>query len=162
MALKAHLMRRAGFGTTRGELEELAGKSYEDIVEDLLHPERIDDLNEDYIKRFDKYLKLQNPQLISFISGEKIEDDQLSRDHVIPWSYLYSDDIWNIVYVKKTENSSKNNKIPSREMIEKLKIRNKELLKKLEENNLTNLKIYKELEISIKNGYVDKFWNGCR
>jgi len=52
MALKAHLMRRAGFGTTCGELEELAGKSYEDIVEDLLHPERIDDLNEDYIKRF--------------------------------------------------------------------------------------------------------------
>ena len=52
LALKAHLMRRAGFGATRGELEELAEKSYEEIVEDLLHPERVADLNEDYLRRF--------------------------------------------------------------------------------------------------------------
>ena len=52
LALKAHLMRRAGFGATRGELEELAEKSYEELVEDLLHPERVADLNEDYLRRF--------------------------------------------------------------------------------------------------------------
>ena len=52
------------------------------------------------LKRFDQYLDIENPNHICFISGDKIEDD-LSRDHVIPWSYLYSDDIWNIVYVKK-------------------------------------------------------------
>ena len=52
LALKAHLMRRAGFGASRSELEELAEKNYEEIVEDLLHPERVADLNEDYLRRF--------------------------------------------------------------------------------------------------------------
>ena len=52
LALKSHLMRRAGFGATRGELEELSNKSYEDVVEDLLHPERQDDLEEDVLKRY--------------------------------------------------------------------------------------------------------------
>ncbi len=35
----AHLMRRAGFGATRDELEQLAEKGYEATVEKLLHPE---------------------------------------------------------------------------------------------------------------------------
>ena len=39
LALTAHLMRRAGFGATRGELEELAARGFEAVVEDLLHPE---------------------------------------------------------------------------------------------------------------------------
>ena len=39
LSLVAHLMRRAGFGATRSELEELALKPYEDIVEDLLFPD---------------------------------------------------------------------------------------------------------------------------
>ena len=33
IALVSHLMRRAGFGATRTEIEELSEKSYEDIVE---------------------------------------------------------------------------------------------------------------------------------
>ena len=39
IALIAHLMRRAGFGATRDELEALDARSYEAIVEELLHPE---------------------------------------------------------------------------------------------------------------------------
>jgi len=35
----AHLMRRAGFGDPRQELEERAAKGYEAVVEELLHPE---------------------------------------------------------------------------------------------------------------------------
>ena len=40
LSLYAHLMRRAGFGARRQELEEYAAKGYEDVVEDLLYPER--------------------------------------------------------------------------------------------------------------------------
>ena len=50
--LKAHLLRRAGFGATRAELEEIQDKSYEEVVEDLLFPERFPDLDEDYIQRY--------------------------------------------------------------------------------------------------------------
>ncbi len=52
LALISHLMRRAGFGAGRDELEELSSKSYEDVVEDLLHPERQEDLQEDALKRY--------------------------------------------------------------------------------------------------------------
>ncbi len=39
IALMAHLMRRAGFGATREELEVRVAKGYEATVEELLHPE---------------------------------------------------------------------------------------------------------------------------
>jgi Protein of unknown function (DUF1800) len=39
IALMAHLMRRAGFGAGRDELEARAWKGYEATVEELLHPE---------------------------------------------------------------------------------------------------------------------------
>ena len=55
-ALVAHLMRRAGFGATRAELEELALKSYEEIVEDLLNPEDFPEVEEDVLNRY--YLEL--------------------------------------------------------------------------------------------------------
>jgi len=39
VALMAHLMRRAGFGATRDELEARVARGYEQTVEELLHPE---------------------------------------------------------------------------------------------------------------------------
>ncbi|MQF65323.1 DUF1800 domain-containing protein, partial [SAR202 cluster bacterium AC-409-J13_OGT_754m] len=37
--LMAHLMRRAGFGATRDELELRTSKGYEETVEELLNPD---------------------------------------------------------------------------------------------------------------------------
>ena len=39
IALMAHLMRRAGFGATREDLERYVARGYETMVEELLHPE---------------------------------------------------------------------------------------------------------------------------
>ena len=54
VALLAHLLRRAGFGATRDELERYAAQGYEATVEELLHPENappaLDD--EDLIRRY--------------------------------------------------------------------------------------------------------------
>jgi len=52
LSLIAHLMRRAGFGGTRAELEIYAAKGYEAVVEDLLHPERFPGVDEDILKRY--------------------------------------------------------------------------------------------------------------
>ncbi len=52
LSLTAHLMRRAGFGATRSELEELARKPYEELVEDLLHPERSPGIERDLLDRY--------------------------------------------------------------------------------------------------------------
>jgi uncharacterized protein (DUF1800 family) len=52
LALLAHLLRRAGFGATRTELEAYAAKDYAAVVEDLLHPERAPEVEEDVVCRY--------------------------------------------------------------------------------------------------------------
>ena len=119
-----------------------------------------EDIKRGSLSKFKKYLDIENPNKICFISGEKIEDD-LSIDHVLPWSYLFSDDIWNLVYVKKDLNSSKSNKIPNEEIIRKLEKRNKVLYQMMKEMGV-NDKRFIELETSIKKDYVREFWYGCK
>ena len=50
--LMAHLMRRAGFGDTREELEERVSKGYEAVVEELLYPERQPAIDEELLYRY--------------------------------------------------------------------------------------------------------------
>ena len=50
--LTAHLLRRAGFGAGREELEDYASMGYESVVEDLLHPERHRDDFTDILERY--------------------------------------------------------------------------------------------------------------
>ena len=52
IALMAHLMRRAGFGATRDELEEGVAKGYEAVVEELLYPTDPQNLPDDLIRRY--------------------------------------------------------------------------------------------------------------
>ena len=52
IALMAHLMRRAGFGATREELDEHAARGYGAVVEELLHPSDPQNLPDDVIRRY--------------------------------------------------------------------------------------------------------------
>ena len=52
LALMAHLMRRAGFGATRGELEGYMAKGHEAVVEELLHPADPQNMPDDIIRRY--------------------------------------------------------------------------------------------------------------
>ena len=52
IALMAHLMRRAGFGASRAELEARVAQGYEATVEELLHPENQPTLDEDILYRY--------------------------------------------------------------------------------------------------------------
>ena len=52
-ALVAHLMRRAGFGATPGELDALTSqKTYEEIVDDLVTPDRFPAIDMSYVERY--------------------------------------------------------------------------------------------------------------
>ena len=112
-------------------------------------------------KKFGRFIEIENPQKKCFITGKIIQDGDLSIDHVIPWSYIYSDDLWNLVFVSKSENSSKGNRIPSKKMIEKLEKRNKKLLTLLRDKNIQN-NHSEELEFSIKTDLVKERWIGCK
>ena len=51
--LVAHLMRRAGFGATPAELDTLTrDKTYEEIVDDLIHPERFPAIDTSLVDRY--------------------------------------------------------------------------------------------------------------
>lgn len=93
---------------------------------------------------------------IDFYTGKELENGDISVDHVIPWSFMYSDDIWNLVLTSKSNNSSKSNSIPSIEVIEKLKERNKMLY------NILDGGFKHDLEEAINNNYIDKFYYECR
>lgn len=110
---------------------------------------------------FKQYLDVENPNHICFFTGKKIPDGSLSIDHVLPWSYLYSDDLWNLVYVDKSYNSVKSNRIPSKEQIGLLKARNTELHRRLRASGRTD-KHVEELRLAIDNDLVEKFWVGCK
>lgn len=76
---------------------------------------------------------------------------------MIPWSFMFSDDLWNLVYVKRGYNSSKSNRIVDESEIIKLEERNKELLLKMENKGMID-KNYSELKFSIENNLLRKFW----
>ena len=115
------------------------------------------------LSNFDKFLNLENKDHICFICGEKINKDDLSRDHIIPWSYMYSDDLWNLVYVHTGCNSSKSNITPSEERIECLKERNMRLQEALHrEYHNKSFSLLEEFDYAIEHEYVDKFYLGCR
>ena len=52
MTLMAHLLRRAGFGATRDELEASVAKGYEAMVEELLQPGDPQAMPEDIVRRY--------------------------------------------------------------------------------------------------------------
>ena len=53
------------------------------------------------LTKFHRYIEIENPNKICFISDTPLNSENLSIHHVIPWSYMFSDDLWNLVYVKK-------------------------------------------------------------
>ena len=104
--------------------------------------------------KFKKYLSLIEDKC--FVCGEDLKDD-ISIDHMIPFSFMFSDDLWNLVYAHKSCNSSKSNKIVSESEINKLQSRNIKLLELLENNGIKD-KHYSELKFSIENNLLKKFW----
>ena len=113
------------------------------------------------LSKFRKYLDIENPQRRCFFTDKVLSDEDLSIDHVLPWSYLYSDDLWNLVYVDRGYNSSKSNQIPNEEVIKRLEERNIRLLSLLTGNGFKD-KQTEELALCVERDLLRKFWVGCK
>jgi len=120
------------------------------ISEAKLKRESLQKYKKELMKQFD------DGGAIDFYSGEPLLDNDISVDHVIPWSFMYSDDIWNLVLTSKSHNSSKSNAIPNESIINKLKERNKKIVDILGPNYSA------EMKEAIKNNYIDKYYFECR
>jgi 5-methylcytosine-specific restriction endonuclease McrA len=112
---------------------------------------------------FRPYLNIENPTHLCFICNDPILNETPSIDHLIPWSFIFSDDLWNLVYTHQRCNSSKSNTLPQDHHIKKLITRNLILFNKLKINK-SNLgkKPIEELKLAIEHNYVDKFWINCK
>ena len=94
IALMAHLMRRAGFGAHRDQLEKLVEKGYEQVVDELVEPGKhnVPKVDQDLIIRF--HPDLETPwappgcsdwMLYHFLASER----QLEEKMVLFWHMLF-------------------------------------------------------------------------
>ena len=111
------------------------------------------------LKRFQLFLDIENPNRICFLTGKTIPEKELSIDHIIPWSFMYSDDLWNLVYVNKSVNSSMSNRAKKDDFKDKLIKRNNKLLQMLDSKKKTGKEV-EELRLANSKNYVELFWIG--
>jgi CRISPR/Cas system Type II protein with McrA/HNH and RuvC-like nuclease domain len=78
----------------------------------------------------------ENQAIIDFYINEIIYISDISIDHFIPWSFIYSDEIWNLVITSKSNKSKKSNKLSNKEYLNKLKEQNLALVSKIKNLNL--------------------------
>ncbi|MHA1360476.1 MAG: HNH endonuclease domain-containing protein [Candidatus Helarchaeota archaeon] len=120
------------------------------------------------LSHFKKWLDLENPSHICFLCETAITKSDLSIDHVIPWSYLFEDNLWNLVYVHRSCNSAKSNRIPDEASINKLRDRNLRFLDIFDKQGFFSgkqrkgMKVAEDLKFAIDNNLVFKFWIGCK
>ncbi|MBR3201522.1 MAG: HNH endonuclease [Mogibacterium sp.] len=58
-----------------------------------------------------KYI-IQQGSVRDIYSGVELNTRGLSIDHFVPWSYVASDELWNLIPTEKSINSSKSNNLP--------------------------------------------------
>ena len=58
-----------------------------------------------------KYI-IQHGSVRDIYSGEELSTRGISIDHFVPWSYVASDELWNLIPTEKSINSSKSNNLP--------------------------------------------------
>ena len=87
VSLVAHLMRRAGFGASRLQLEELASRPYEDVVEDLLRPERFPEVDETLLQR---YHGVQEAYIIYWMHRMLASPRQLQEKMTLFWHHVFA------------------------------------------------------------------------
>lgn len=111
-------------------------------------------LRRNNLNKFKHALLRQFPDGIvkDFYSGDILDPNDISIDHVIPWSFMYSDDIWNLVITSKSRNSSKSDILVSPDVIKQLKQRNNVL------KDYVGSEYKDQLVIAEEHGYLDKFY----
>ncbi|EIF51392.1 HNH endonuclease [Sulfurovum sp. AR] len=59
-----------------------------------------------------------------FYCGESFDNKTIHIDHFIPWSYIYEDEIWNLVQACSNCNLIKSDALPPKQYIQKITTRN--------------------------------------
>ncbi|WP_077325326.1 HNH endonuclease [Virgibacillus siamensis] len=114
------------------------------------------------LKPYEKIL-LNHFERRCFYCGKALSDKKKTThvDHFIPWSFVQSDQIWNLVLSCNTCNGSKNDKLPERKYLDNIIERNNDLNEQVGTELMKNYKHNKIIllyDYSIKNGF-DIIWS---
>ncbi|UFU00753.1 HNH endonuclease [Radiobacillus kanasensis] len=101
---------------------------------------------------------------ICFYCGKNLMQSKTEVDHFIPWSFVQSDQIWNLVLSCRVCNNSKRDKLPKKEYLSFIVQRNQQLETRIQVSsdsplmaNYNKKKIILLYDYSIKNGF-DQIW----
>ncbi|MEL0591747.1 MAG: HNH endonuclease domain-containing protein [Planktothrix rubescens PR222] len=80
------------------------------VVNKLFMPQQRDSLTQQT-----KYWKtiLSNKEINCIYSKVKLDPNNISLDHYLPWSFVAHDQLWNLIPTTQSVNSSKSNNLPS-------------------------------------------------
>jgi 5-methylcytosine-specific restriction endonuclease McrA len=106
--------------------------------------EKIDNPKRNSLLKYKKILLSVKKDQRCFYCDKKLDLNEIHVDHFIPWSYIFQDNIWNLVLSCSSCNLSKNNSLPTSEYLEKLKTRNK-----------------KEKELQVKEEIINNYYENC-
>lgn len=119
------------------------------------------DLRDRPISRYEKYLDLENPGRQCFYCGQPVDGDRPAMDHVLPWSYLCSDDVWNLVYAHPGCRPGEYGRVLPQFFMARLEKRNSALLEKLAAHSERDI-VAGALQDAVKRGIVRKYWTLCQ
>lgn len=106
-----------------------------------------------------RYLELENPSRSCFFCGQTVEEKP-GLAHVLPWRYLCTEEIWNMVLAHKGCHSS-HGEMPVEIEVARLEKRNRRLLLALE--NLThNDQQAARLKQVVQEGLLRKYYQACQ
>jgi hypothetical protein len=82
-------------------------------------------------------LFLNFPELFTsdtcWLCGKPLDQDTFTLDHVVPFSFQYGDDLWNLVPAHKHCNSAKGDRLGDMALIKRVRQRNEQLLERRED-----------------------------
>ena len=108
LELMAHLMRRAGFGATRAQIEALEAKGYDAVVEDLLSPPENANWMGDYMVR--RFHHEQSGMMGPWASGENwlyrmvTSEAQLQEKMCLLWHSIFATGYPKVIHGKVLSN----------------------------------------------------------
>ena len=92
-------------------------------------------------------------------TGELIKVSDISLEHVIPYDFIYTCDIWNTIITSKETAKKRRGKIPTSKDITKLNLRNITLFEAIKD---THLKVRFELEKALENNLIDRYYKDLK
>lgn len=92
---------------------------------------------------------------IDFFTGEHLELDNISLEHLIPFHFIYGCDIWNLIIVSKQTAKERRGIIPTEDDIQRLEERNQRLFDAIKH---TKLQARFDLENAIDNHLLKRYY----